>query len=629
MKHGAKKRPRLARKRAQKPSGKTSPARQVKGGAGKEPAGASRPRAKAVQKPAQEHAEDREGLPALPLTIVGLGASAGGLEALEHFFHEVPPQAHIAFVVVTHQHPGHTGLLRGLIKKHTTMRVLDVVDGMPVEPNTIYLSPAGKNLSILHGTLYVMDVGPSESIRLPIDFFFRSLAQDQKHRAIGVILSGAGTDGTLGLRAIKGEAGIAVVQDPNEAEYPGMPQSAISSKVADLVLPVAEIPERLLGHIADPGKLTRETTDPEANQTLPKIFAVLRDRTGNDFSVYKPKTIMRRIERRMNVHEIRSLKEYLRFLHEDPHEPDALFQELLIGVTSFFRDPEAYDVLWRKGVGPLLKDKPEGYGLRLWVPGCSTGEEAYSLAIALREYFGQRKKRTTAQIFATDLDKHAIEVARAGFYAAGIANDVSAVRLQHFFLKEGAGYRVKKDIRNMVIFAVHNLLSDPPFTKMDIISCRNLLIYLEPRAQRQLLLFLHYALKPGGLLLLGGSETVSAFDDLFACIDRKWKLFVRREVDRTVYIPEHLPGRMSGRRFNVLGKAEGHLPDHMPSRSSEAIESMLLDRYVPVSVMVNDRGEIVFIHGRTGAFLEPAPAPPTGNWSKWRARACGPTSRRP
>ena len=391
--------------------------------------------------------------PDLPVTspgflIVGVGASAGGLEAMEEFFRHMPPSSGMAFVVVSHQHAGHVSLLPSLLSKCTAMSVVEVKDGMRVEVNRVYMTPGGTNLAILHGVLHIMEPASQERMPLPIDYFFRSLAEDQKARAVGIVLSGTGTDGTVGLRTIKAESGMTIAQDPQSAKYQGMPRSAIAAGVVDVIQPVDQMSEPLLAYARSLTRPALPLPEHDAFQTLKKIFILLRDRTGNDFALYKENTIHRRIERRMNVHQIENLRQYLRFVQANPHELDALFQELLIGVTSFFRDPQAFEIFVHKGLPSLVEGKPEGATLRVWVAGCSTGEEAYSLAIILKEYLTQKKLRLTVHIFASDLDSRAIETARAGLYPIGIAGDITPERLQRFFTKEDSSYRVKKEIRD-------------------------------------------------------------------------------------------------------------------------------------------------------------------------------------
>lgn len=542
--------------------------------------------------------------------IVGIGASAGGLEAMEEFFRHVPPISGIAFVVISHQHAGHVSLLPSLLSRCTAMPVVEATDGMEVEANHVCLAPGGINLGIIHGTLHFMEPALQERVPLPIDYFFRSLAEDQKQRAVGIILSGTGTDGTVGLRAIKAESGMTIAQEPQSAKYQGMPRSAITAGVVDVVQPADQMSESLLAYARSLTKPALSLPTRDVSRTLQKIYILLRDRTGNDFSLYKENTIHRRIERRMNVHQIANMRQYLRFVQANPSELDALFQELLIGVTSFFRDLQAFEVV-AKGLPSLVKGKPEGATLRLWVAGCSTGEEAYSLAILLKEYLTRQKLRHTVQIFASDLDSRAIETARAGLYPVGIAGDLTPERLQRFFTKEDSHYRVKKEIRDLVVFATHNILTDAPFTKLDLLSCRNLLIYLGTKAQHKLLPLFHYALKPNGILFLGPSETIGGVEPLFTVIDRKWKLFSRTAEPGTLPHLERFPAGLMKGITGTHAEAKVPLPPTRPTSISTLIQQLLVSRYAPAAVVANARGEVVYVHGHTGAYLEPAPGQPT------------------
>ena len=552
-------------------------------------------------------------LPAAPpgFLIVGIGASAGGLEAMEEFFRHTPPSSGMAFVVVSHQHAGHVSLLPSLLSKCTAMPVVEATDGMAVEPNRVHMAPGGINLAMLHGTLHIMESDSQDRVPLPIDYFFRSLAEDQKQRAVGIILSGTGTDGTLGLRAIKDESGLTIAQEPSSAKYQGMPRSAIAAGVVDVVKPAGQMSEPLLAYTRSLTRPARPFPEHEGSQTLRKIFILLRDRTGNDFTLYKENTIHRRIERRMHVHQIENVRQYLRFALANPHELDTLFQELLIGVTSFFRDPQAFEVFVRRGLPSLVEGKSEGATLRLWVAGCSTGEEAYSLAILIREYLTQQKRRLIVQIFASDLDSRAIETARLGLYPVGIAGDVTPERLHRFFTKEDHSYRVKKEIRDLVVFATHNVLTNAPFTKLDLLSCRNLLIYLEAKAQQKLLPLFHYTLNPQGILFLGSSETIGRFESLFTVIDRKGKLFRRTAEPGAIPRLERFPGGMMKGTAETRAEAEVRLPPMRAVSIPDLIQQLLVSRYAPAAVIVNERGEVVYIHGHTGTYLELAPGPPT------------------
>ncbi|MDR3405856.1 MAG: chemotaxis protein CheB [Chthoniobacter sp.] len=545
--------------------------------------------------------------------IVGIGASAGGLEALEELFAHMPNDTGMAFVVITHQHPEHTSLLPELLGRVTHLKVLAATDGLKVEPNHVYVIPPGGDLAILNGTLHWMETKVKEVPHLPINYFFRSLAEDQKEKAIGIILSGTGTDGTLGLRAIKGEGGMAMAQDVQSAKFAGMPESALATGLVDCELPAGEMPKRLVAYARGPYLAAAHIKEPPDVLTAPlqKIFVLLRSRTGNDFSWYKSNTIHRRIERRMNLHQIKGRAQYVRYLQENPSEIDNLFKDLLISVTSFFRDPEAFEVLAKSVLPAWLKSLPDEYTLRIWVPGCATGEEVFSIAILIREGMEAANRRSHVQIFGTDLDGDAIEAARLGQYPDSIAADVSAGRLERYFVGENGRYRVRKDIREMAIFAVQNVIKDPPFTRLDIISCRNLLIYLNADLQRRLLPIFHYALKPGGLLFLGSSETVGGLTDLFEVVDKKWKIFRRKETALAMHPLLELPARSAVRDVKIRGTS-AHRP-HRELGIAAIVDRLLLARFVPASVVVNDRGDVVYIHGRTGAYLEPAAGQPRHN----------------
>lgn len=581
--------------------------------------GADRP-AKRVRKRLTKKARNAanqtdEAKPAMAcFPIAGIGASAGGLEALEELLDNMPTDTGMGFVVVTHQHPGHTSLLPELLGKVTEMPVLEAADGLQVKPNHVYVGPPGGYLAILNGQLHRMDTGKEVSPKLPIDYFFRSLAEDQQERAICIILSGTGTDGTLGLKAIKRESGMTMVEQPQAAKYSGMPSSAIATGQADYVLAPAAMAKQLVAYAQGAylqGQAVTAERPTVPAEPMQKIFVLLRTRTGHDFSGYKPNTLHRRVERRMNLHQIEKPNEYVRFLQENPHEIDILFKELLISVTNFFRDPKAWDAL----AGPieqLLKSRPDNYTLRAWLPGCATGEEAFSLAILLRECMHQMKRPLAVQIFGTDLDAQAIETARLGQYAAGIAADVSPERLERYFTPHDSTFRIRKEIREMTIFAPQNVIKDPPFTKLDILVCRNLLIYLNADLQKKLLPIFHYALKPDGLLFLGPSETIGSFTDLFEPLDKRWKIFRRKEsITAMRALPEMPAQPLTRDRGETL--AISSLAAVRDAHLSTVLERTLLARFAPASVVVNDRGDILYIHGRTGAYLEPSQGQPRAN----------------
>ncbi|GFK93515.1 Chemotaxis protein methyltransferase Cher2 [Fundidesulfovibrio magnetotacticus] len=546
--------------------------------------------------------------------IVGIGASAGGLAAFEAFFSGMPADADpgMAFVLVQHLAPDHNSILTDLVRRYTRMQVFEVEDGMEVRPNCTYIIPPNHDMAFLNGTLQLLAPAAPRGQRLPIDFFFRSLAQDQHERAIGVVLSGTGSDGTQGVRAIKGEGGMVMAQNPESTEYDGMPRNAIATGLVDFELPPAEMPAQIISYVAHAfGKPPRPGAAPlhKAESAIKKIFVLLRVQTGHDFSMYKPSTIHRRIDRRMAVHQIETLNDYVKYLQHNPLEVEALFKDLLIGVTSFFRDPEAFKALEEHIIPKLFAGKQTGASIRIWSTGCSTGEEAYSLAILLQERLEMLKQSFNVQIFATDIDSMAIATARTGLYPASIAADISPERLGRFFVAESDGrmYRIHKGIRDMLVFSEHDLIRDPPFSKLDLISCRNLMIYMGGELQKRLIPIFHYALNPGGFIFLGTSETVGEFGDLFSTLERKLKLYQRKDdihgARRTVpgyYLP--FPS-LEGKANQAVGKtpAAGKLP------LRELTEQALLTHVPLVGVLVNAQGAILYLHGRTGMYLEPAP----------------------
>lgn len=499
-------------------------------------------------------------------------------------------------------------MLPELLSRQTELPVVEISDRIQVEKNHVYVAPPGGVLDILNGVVFRVDADIPQSPRLPIDHFFRSLAEDQKEHAVGIILSGTGSDGTLGLQAIKGESGMTMVQNLESAKYAGMPGSAISSGIADFVLSPPEMPDQLVRYMRSP--YAKEVADEQKNERLSasmrKIFVLIRSRTGHDFSAYKMSTVTRRIERRLNIHAITDPDHYVQYLQENPHEIDILFKELLISVTKFFRDPESFEVLRKKILPNQLRKHPENTNLRAWVPGCATGEEAYSLAILLRECLADIPSSADVQIFGTDLDSAAIETARAGRYPEGIAVDVEPDRLKRFFALKDNAFHIQKNIREMVVFAVQNVIKDPPFTKLDFISCRNLLIYLNSDLQKKLFPIFHYALKPGGLLFIGPSETIGSFSDLFEVVDRKWKIYRRKEAPSKIHSLVDFPSVAVGARQELQVQVDRAADKARPMGITSLIDKLLLKQFAPASVVVNDRGEIVFIYGRTGAYLEPA-----------------------
>jgi len=462
--------------------------------------------------------------------VVGIGASAGGLEALSELFTNTPGDTGAAFVVVQHLAPSRDSAMPELLRRYTKMPAHQVTDNMEIKPDTIYLIPPGKNLSLLIGTLQLLDQTLTSAIHHPIDFFLKSLAVDRGAGSVGIILSGTGTDGTEGARAIKAMLGLVIAQEPEEAKYDGMPRSVIDAGLTDYILKAAEIPGQVEDYIKRiPKVIAAPSEEPDdLVNFLPKIITLIRNETGNDFSSYKKNPLRRRIRRRMAMHRIEDPSRYIRLLQEDPREISTLFKELLINVTSFFRDKEAFEVLKAK-LKERLEQKPPQEEIRAWVVGCSTGEEAYSIAFIIREILDDLDRDQKVQIFGTDLNSDAIDIARRGAYRTNISDDVTPERLKKFFTEKDESYLVNKNIREMLVFAVHNLIKEPPFLKVDLVSARNLLIYLKSDLQKRIIPLFHYALNENGLLFLSPSETIGEFTSLFNSLDRKWKLYQRKD----------------------------------------------------------------------------------------------------
>jgi two-component system CheB/CheR fusion protein len=569
---------------------------------------------RATDKPKSSLDAAAVGPPAAPadqgFPIVGIGASAGGLAAFAAFFSGMPSDADtgMAFVVVQHLAPDHKSMLTELIRRYTRMQVFEVEDGMAVRPNCTYIIPPNRDMAFLNGTLQLLEPVAPRGRRLPIDYLFRSLAEDQHERAICIVLSGTGSDGTLGVRAIKGEGGMVMVQNPASTEHDGMPRSAISTGLVDYELPPAEMPAQLIAYVAHAfGKPPRTAPPaPKTESATKKLLVLLRAQTGHDFSQYKPGTIHRRIERRMAVNQIESIDGYVKYAQQTPAEVGALFRDLLIGVTSFFRDAEAFQALQEQAIPKLSASGPEGAVVRIWVPGCSTGEEVYSIAILLAERQEAMKQSFVVQVFGTDIDGQAIATARAGIYPASVAADISPERLARFFTAEpGTGtYRIHKSIRDMLVFSEQDVIQDPPFSKLDLISCRNLLIYMSGDLHKKLIPLFHYALNPGGFLLLGTSETVGDFGDLFAAQDSKAKLYQRKEDAQRAAVNRFLwPVTATDPSVaRTTGKAA-----RSGKTARELTEQALLQQLVAAGALVNGQGDILYLHGRTGLYLEPSP----------------------
>jgi two-component system, chemotaxis family, CheB/CheR fusion protein len=534
--------------------------------------------------------------------IVGIGASAGGLEALEQFFRHAPIDSGMAFVLVQHLDPNHASLLTEILQRTTSMPVVEAQDQVQVVRNCVYVIPPNRDMAIFHGKLQLSLPNEPRGQRMPIDAFLRSLAEDREAKAVGIILSGTGTDGTLGLRAILGGGGLSLVQEPATAKYDGMPTSAINAGYATHVLPVDKMPDALLKGAST---IDVRAEIPKAEKSISRILMQLRTSTGHDFALYKKSTIGRRIERRMSQNNIDDTDVYALYLKENPAEVHTLFKELLINVTNFFRDTEAFAVLENEILPQLCKDKPDHYLFRIWVAGCATGEEAYSIAMLLRERMEQSHQEFKVQIYSTDLDDDAIATARAGFYPLNIAQDVTPERLRRFFVKEDAGYRVKKEIREMIVFATQNVIKDPPFTKLDLLSCRNLMIYLEAEMQNRLIPMFHYALKPGGVLFLSPSESIGNHTELFSSLNRKWKFYrATHSIKSSRAVMAHVVSWASESGDKV---PEGTMKKITEPNFAELTRRLLVQCFAPASVVTDQKGNILYVHGDTGKYLRPAP----------------------
>ncbi|MDA8406100.1 MAG: PAS domain-containing protein [Deltaproteobacteria bacterium] len=558
-----------------------------------------------IQETSDPNSNGQEGIP-----IVGIGASAGGLEAFDKFFTAMPVDSGCAFVLVQHLDPSHKSMLTELIQRYTTMNVVEIQDGMNVKPNTVFVIPPNKYIAILNDKLHLIETPAPPSIKTPIDFFFKSLAQDRKDKAICIVLSGSGSEGAMGLRAIKDEGGMGMVQTPESSKYDGMPKSAISTNLADYVLAPEDMPKELVSYVEfSSGKVPLIALKHAATEIdkLQKVVILVRSQTGQDFSVYKPNMVMRRVERRMAINKIGNLSGYLRYMQQYPTEAQKLQKDLLIGVTSFFRDPKAFDAVRDKAIVELCKKKDPNTPLRIWVPGCSTGEEAFSLAMLCQQCLAKLKISLQVQIFGTDLDETAIGIARLGLYPKSIVGDVPLEILNRYFIQEDGSYRVRQDTRDIIVFAVHNVVSDPPFSRVDLVSCRNLLIYLNPDTQKRVIALFHYALARRGLLFLGTAETVGDQSTDFSIVDRKWKLYRRLESacpDKTLLL-----STSDQLAADNLITSRGHEPVKMIKRQGfrELAEKTLLGSFSPCAIIIRENSEILYVHGRSGKYLEIAP----------------------
>ena len=545
--------------------------------------------------------------------VVGIGASAGGLDAFKKLIIAIPEDSGMAYILVQHLHPEYESALPEILQRVSKIPVMEISDNVHVDPNCLYVIPSNKILVATDGVLKLSPRSAKGSLNLPIDIFFSSLAEVHQAQAIGVVLSGTGADGTAGLKDIKDQGGLTIAQDPASAGYDGMPQSAIDAGIVDFIL----IPEKISQKLMELRQsFTLASSDGAASEKdkindagFRQILSLLKVRVGVDFNFYKQTTVRRRIIRRMIMLQLETITEYLDYLKKNKPELDILFQDLLIPVTSFFRDPTTFDTLCDTGFPEIIENKPAGTPLRFWIAGCSTGQEAYSIAICLHEYLNDHISSGKVQIFATDLSEKAIKKARTGIYSKKELEGMSDNRLQQFFIKADGQYQVKKPVRDMCIFAVHNFLKDPPFAKMNFISCRNVLIYLEPFLQKKALTLFHYALNDKGILLLGKSETTGNASDMFITFGKKDKFFAKKNLPGTFInvTTEKSETAFTDKNFFMRSK-EGKTQDFQKNA-----DDILLQKYTPVGVVVNDQFDIVQFRGATGEYLEPSPGKPSLN----------------
>ena len=535
--------------------------------------------------------------------IVGIGASAGGFEAIRKFFQVMPGDSGVAFIVVQHLDPTHVSLAAELFAKFTTMPVSDAIDGALIKANHVYTAPSDKTLTVQRGRLKLVPRGDDKHLRLPVDQLFNSLGENCGARAIGIVLSGSGTDGALGLKTIAAQGGIVLVQDPASAEFDGMPRSAIASGVAHYVLPIEQMPRIIATYASHPyTEAAAATAQVEVDpKTLQKLIEILQAARGYDFSGYKRGTLLRRVARRMGLRGVLALSDYVNLVKQEPHEAEALFRDLLIGVTEFFRDPEAWKALEADVITPLVAAKRRDDPVRIWIPGCSTGEEAYTMAMVVLDSLRRARKRCPVQIFATDTNNDALDVGRLGRYPAGIASRIAPVRLRRYFVvgPDKTHYTVSDELRSAVVFGVQNLFADPPFGRVDLISCRNVLIYLEPDLQRKVLNIFHFALRANAHLFLGSAESAGGRDDLFKPVSKKWRIFVRQGATRIdlLSLPPRFPDGPAD-----LAAAPPRAATPL-SQVAGIAQKLILERFAPAAVLVNGNNDALYFCGPTDDFL--------------------------
>ena len=542
--------------------------------------------------------------------IVGIGASAGGLEALGGFLSNLKPQSNMAFVIIQHRAAEHKSVMVSLLEKYTELKVMEIENNTDIKPGYVYINPPHNDVAISNGILYCEEAVDAYSARLPIDLFFKSLAHDQGERSICIILSGTGTDGTLGMKEIKAAGGLAMAQDEQQAKYSMMPRNAIDTGLVDFILPVEKMPDKLLRYVKHPylERAVKPVTDEgKFENYLQQIFRLIRTETGHDFTNYKRNTIRRRIERRMAVHQIAEFNEYIKYLKSNPTELKVLFKDLIITVTNFFRDPAAFKVLSEKAVKEIVRKKKINSPIRIWIAGCATGEEAYSVAILFEEAMDELEKKHELKIFATDIDEDSVDTARYGLYPDSIAADVSKQRLKKFFNKFDSSYKIKDKVRENLVFAKQDLIKDPPFSKLDLVCCRNVLIYMDSKLQKKIIPMFHYVLNPDGFLFLGTSETIGQFSDLFFPIENKQKLYQKKPELLRYYNHSDIP---SDTDFMVqIQKPEKESKKEI--NLSVLAQKLIMNEYSPTFVFINDKYDIIYFHGQTEAFLTQPDGEPT------------------
>ena len=541
--------------------------------------------------------------------VVCIGGSAGSLEPIQGFFSSLPLQTGMAFIVLLHQDSSKKSLLTEIIRRKANTKVQLIKDGMKVSQDCIYISPPKCNINVFNGKFYLGKTSEGFKGQAVIDFLFSSVSQEYRENAIGVIMSGMGRDGSMGIRKIKEEGGLSIVQDPESSKFSSMPEAVCKNGMADYVLEPSKMPEKIISYIKQSGRILISRKLPlksDEIQYLQRIFLLIRNQTGNDFSGYKINTLMRRIERRMAIHEISDISRYVRYLKENKSEVDLLGRDFLINVTRFFRDPPAFDALKKRALLPILRKKKPNRTFRVWVPGCSSGEEAYSVAIVINECLRELKLNIDVQVFATDIDREIIKIARRGTYQKSIESDIGPERLSKYFSQSGNELKINKSIREMLVFAPHNIIKDPPFTELDMICCRNLLIYLQRELQARLFPRFQYSLKENGILFLGTSESLGSHSDIFSVIDKKWKIYKRgKELSRKPML-----NFRSGRNVGLLPAPVQRIKDDPVAILADRT---LLRAYAPPSVIVNASGQILYVHGRTGKYLELAPGGMSSN----------------